>query len=285
MGVLFISPDSLLIRLADQPLEIQLFWRSLFQGMGLALFTGFRYQFEWWKQVRQVGRPGWVVMVGLISGSTCFVLAIQHAQVAHVLLLLNTTPVIAGALSWLVLGEKINRLTWVLIGISIVGSTLIVMDSAAMGESGSSAFGLLMALGAALATAINFLGARSRAPLDVTPVLVPACFLLSLGSGLLGGATLPPWENLRWLLLLGGICLPMAYIGIQSGPRYISAPETSMIMLLESVFGILLAWIFLQELPGKLGILGGGLVLVGLLTKAWWEWKKAPPQTLTNRLL
>ena len=58
-----------------------------------------------------------------------------------------------------------------------------------------------------------------------------------------------------------------------------------MIMLLESVFGILLAWIFLQELPGKLGILGGGLVLIGLLTKAWWEWKKAPPQTLTNPLL
>ena len=274
MGVLFISPDSLLIRLADQPLEIQLFWRSLFQGIGLALFTGLRYQLNWWKQVRQVGRPGWVVMLGLICSSTCFVLAIQHAQVAHVLLLLNTTPVIAGLLSWLVLGEKINRLTWILIGISIVGSTLIVMDSAAMGESGSSAFGLLMALGAALATAINFLGARSRAPLDVTPVLVPACFLLSIGSGLLGGATLPPWENLRWLLLLGGVCLPMAYIGIQSGPRYISAPETSMIMLLESVFGILLAWIFLQELPGKLGILGGGLVLSGLLTKAWWEWKQ-----------
>jgi drug/metabolite transporter (DMT)-like permease len=277
MGVLFISPDSLLIRLADQPLEIQLFWRSLFQGIGLTLFTGFRYQLEWWKQVRQVGRAGWVVMIGLICGSTCFVLAIQHARVAHVLLLLNTTPVIAGVLSWLVLGEKINRLTWVLIGISIAGSTLIVIDSAAMGESGSSAFGLLMALGAALATAINFLGSRSRAPLDVTPVLVPACFLLSLGSGLLGGATLPPWENLRWLLLLGGICLPMAYIGIQSGPRYISAPETSMIMLLESVFGILLAWIFLHELPGKLGVLGGGLVLSGLLAKAWWEWRKSPP--------
>jgi drug/metabolite transporter (DMT)-like permease len=277
MGVLFISPDSLLIRLADQPLEIQLFWRSLFQGIGLTLFTGFRYQLEWWKQVRQVGRAGWVVMIGLICGSTCFVLAIQHAKVAHVLLLLNTTPVIAGVLSWLVLGEKINRLTWVLIGISIAGSTLIVIDSAAMGESGSSAFGLLMALGAALATAINFLGSRSRAPLDVTPVLVPACFLLSLGSGLLGGATLPPWENLRWLLLLGGICLPMAYIGIQSGPRYISAPETSMIMLLESVFGILLAWIFLHELPGKLGVLGGGLVLSGLLAKAWWEWRKSPP--------
>jgi drug/metabolite transporter (DMT)-like permease len=158
MGVLFISPDSLLIRLADQPLEIQLFWRSLFQGIGLTLFTGFRYQLEWWKQVRQVGRAGWVVMIGLICGSTCFVLAIQHARVAHVLLLLNTTPVIAGVLSWLVLGEKINRLTWVLIGISIAGSTLIVIDSAAMGESGSSAFGLLMALGAALATAINFFG-------------------------------------------------------------------------------------------------------------------------------
>ena len=107
----------------------------------------------------------------------------------------------------------------------------------------------------------------------MTPVLVPACFLLSLSSGLLGGAILPPWENLRWLMLLGGVCLPMAYIGIQSGPRYISAPETSMIMLLESVFGILLAWIFLQELPGELGVLGGGLVLGGLLTKAWWEWK------------
>ena len=97
-------------------------------------------------------------MIGLICSSTCFVLAIQHAQVAHVLLLLNTTPVIAGLLSWLIIGEKINRLTWILIGISIVGSTLIVMDSTAMGESGSSAFGLLMALGAALATAINFWG-------------------------------------------------------------------------------------------------------------------------------
>ena len=277
MGVLFISPDSLLIRLADQPLEIQLFWRSLLQGMGLALFTGFRYQLNWWKQIRKVGRPGWVVMIGLICSSTCFVLAIQHAQVAHVLLLLNTTPVIAGVFSWLVLGEKMNHLTWALIGISIIGSTLIVLDSAVMGESGSSTFGLLMALGAAIATAVNFLAARSRAPLDATPVLVPACFLLALGSGLLGGAVLPPWENLRWLVLLGGVCLPMAYIGIQSGPRYISAPETSMIMLLESVFGILLAWMFLQELPGLLGFFGGGLVLGGLLTKAWGEWRESLP--------
>lgn len=272
---MFLSPDSLLVRLAEQPVEVQLFWRSLLQGLGLAFYTGWRFQGNWGRQLRQVGNASWFIILGFLCSSSFFVLAIQHAQVGHVLLLLNTAPVVAGLLSWVVLRETPTRLTWILIGMSLLGSSLIVQDSGSLSDSsGSTAFGLLMALGCAVATSTNFLAARTKAPLDVTPVLVPACLLLCLGSALFGGAVLPPWESFRWLLLLGGVCLPMAYIGIQSGPRYISAPETSLILLLESVIGILLAWWFLEEIPGFYGWLGGALVLGSLTVKGWWEWSQ-----------
>jgi drug/metabolite transporter (DMT)-like permease len=274
-GVLFLSPDSLLVRLGEQPPEVTLFWRGLLQGLGLLLITGWRFGVGWWEQVKQTGSAGVVCVFGFVGSSVFFVLAVQNAIVGHVLVLLNTAPMMAGLLSWWILKEIPSRLTWGLIAVSIVGATLIVLDHGGDVSVGtSSTFGLLMALCTALASAINFLGARAKAPLDVTPVLVFGCFGLSLGAALLGGAVIPPWESFRWLVLLGGFFLPLAYAGIQLGPRYLSAPETSLILLLETVIGSLLVWFFLNEVPGPRGVLGGSLIVGSLMAKGWWEWRQ-----------
>jgi len=49
------------------------------------------------------------------------------------------------------------------------------------------------------------------------------------------------------------------------GPRYISATEVSLLILLESVFAPVLAWLVLSEIPAHSTILGGVLILSALV--------------------
>ena len=49
------------------------------------------------------------------------------------------------------------------------------------------------------------------------------------------------------------------------GPRYISAPEVSLLILLESVLAPLLVWAVISENPGFWALAGGGVVIGALL--------------------
>jgi drug/metabolite transporter (DMT)-like permease len=52
--------------------------------------------------------------------------------------------------------------------------------------------------------------------------------------------------------------------GLTLGPRYISATEVSLLILLESVFAPVLAWVLLSEIPAQTTILGGVMILAAL---------------------
>ena len=59
------------------------------------------------------------------------------------------------------------------------------------------------------------------------------------------------------------------FIGIASwlltlGPRYLSSPEVSLLVLLETVFAPILVWLVIGEFPGHLAIIGGSLIIVTL---------------------
>ena len=70
-------------------------------------------------------------------------------------------------------------------------------------------------------------------------------------------------ENLIFYLFHG------FFIGIASwlltlGPRYLSSPEVSLLILLETVFAPILVWLVIGEFPGHLAIIGGSLIIVTL---------------------
>jgi drug/metabolite transporter (DMT)-like permease len=54
----------------------------------------------------------------------------------------------------------------------------------------------------------------------------------------------------------------------------LSAPEVSLLALLEVLFGIVLAWLGADEVPSQQVLLGGALVTGALLANEWLGWRE-----------
>jgi drug/metabolite transporter (DMT)-like permease len=62
-----------------------------------------------------------------------------------------------------------------------------------------------------------------------------------------------------------GVFVGFATCLLTIGPRYISAAEVALLVLLESVLAPLLIWVIAGEHPGKWVIIGGMVVIGALL--------------------
>ena len=98
--------------------------------------------------------------------------------------------------------------------------------------------------------------------------MVPAIPIGYLGSAVLLGMTVDPMRGFAenfGLYLAHGACIAAATACLTIGPRYISSPEVSLLILLESVLAPILVWTVLSENPGQWAILGGIFVIGALL--------------------
>ena len=79
-------------------------------------------------------------------------------------------------------------------------------------------------------------------------------------------ALLPDLSTYQWVLLfiIGVFMLPIAISLLTIGPRYLPAPEVSMINLLEVCIAPLLLWWIIGENPGLMSIIGGLIVVLAL---------------------
>jgi len=63
------------------------------------------------------------------------------------------------------------------------------------------------------------------------------------------------------LLLLGGVVLPISFTMITLGPRYLPAPEVSLILLVETILGPIWVWMALKEVPHTTTLIAGALIV------------------------
>jgi drug/metabolite transporter (DMT)-like permease len=84
--------------------------------------------------------------------------------------------------------------------------------------------------------------------------------------------------QLGWLVLSGAVILPGAIALLSLGPRYITAPEVSMITLLEVILAPLLVWALLGEDPGPRSLIGGAVIVAAVLGHAVWRLRAARRQ-------
>ena len=80
-----------------------------------------------------------------------------------------------------------------------------------------------------------------------------------------------PDGSLWPLLAMGLVIMPLATWCLTTGPKLIPAPEVSLLMLIEAVFGPLIVWWALREYPGDATLIGGAIVLGAL---AWSSWER-----------
>jgi len=75
-------------------------------------------------------------------------------------------------------------------------------------------------------------------------------------------------DDLLMALGFSTLMLPVALLLIVQGPRLLSAPETSLLLLLETVIGPTWIWIFLGVPPTLQAVLAGIVIIGALATNA-----------------
>lgn len=262
MGVLFVVPDSLFVRLIAADALTIAFWRLLLAGGLTAIWILGTAGFAPFRAVWRTGRYGLVYMVGVGSSGVLFVVAVSLTSVANVVFIIASLPVFASLFSRVFLAEPFGVRTWLTIAAVVPGLAIIAYGS---GETqGASLAGDLLALGVSALFAAALTAARHARAVSMVPGV-------AMGYTLAAAVIAPfadPWSmplDQAPLVLGHGAIILVSSILLAIGPRYITSAEVGLLVLLESVLAPLLAWAVIGENPGGYALLGGAIVIGALV--------------------
>ncbi|MBV7380685.1 DMT family transporter [Maritimibacter dapengensis] len=261
-GVLFILPDSLMVRLIATDGVTVAFWKALLTGTvtGVALLI--------WggpNVFRETFAPGvrvWVYAACSGAAGTLFVIAVSHTSIANVVFILAAMPIVAALFSRVALGETLARRTLVTMAVVPIGIGIIAYGS---GETeGASFLGDLIAMGLVVVFSIALTIARSLRPISVVPAIAPGMLAAALVLLPFSSPFSVPSDDWIWVALHGGFFIVLSTALLAIGPRYLPSAEVALLLLVESVFAPLLAWLVVGENPGVWALIGGAVVISAL---------------------
>ena len=263
LGILFIVPDSLFVRLVDADTMTIAFWRNLTSGIvasaGLLLLTRGRP----WGAVRATGWQGVVYAGGVALSGVMFVAAVKLTSVANVVFILAAMPIFAALFSRIALAERIGRRMVLTMAAVAVGLAVIAYGSGT--DERTNIRGDLIALGIAVVFALALTAARTKRQVPMAPA-VPFVFL-AMALVLLPFADVWSVPDGQWWIVAvhGGVFIVASMTLLSIGPRYITSAEVSLLVLLESTLAPLLIWVVIGEFPGEWVLAGGAMVIGALL--------------------
>jgi drug/metabolite transporter (DMT)-like permease len=203
--------------------------------------------------------------------------AVAHMAVGPALLIEFTAPAAIVLWLWLRHGERPSPVT--LAGAGLAGLGLVLVLDLVSGAE-LSLVGVGWALAAMVGCAIYFvmsadegnglppialaaagmvIGATSLAVLGAVGVLEISSAATSVT---LAGRTVEWWVP---VLLLGVVTAAVAYVAGIAASRRLGSRLASFVALVEVVFGVLWAWVLLDELPRVIQFVGGVLILAGVV--------------------
>lgn len=193
MGVLFVVPDSLFIRLIDvPPLEIS-FWRGLGTGLIVLAYVLLSSGARSVGAALRGGPYAYVYLVAMSGTGILFTLAVSHTSVANVVFIIASMPVFAAILSFLVMGERMSLRMMLTMLAVFLGLGVITYGS---GEThGASLKGDLMAVCVSFVFAVALTAARRVRSVSMVPMLPVAYLLSALAFCLLCSLSSSGWTN------------------------------------------------------------------------------------------
>jgi drug/metabolite transporter (DMT)-like permease len=243
------------------------FWRSAFNALALVLLLGaLRGPLPLWRSLRDGGRMLWLSGLCWCVMYTAFMVALTLTTVANVLITMALAPLFTALMSRFLLRHRLPARTWTAIVVAGIGIAWMYGQQVSAGDA-RHVFGTLVALAVPVAAAANWTllhHHRDDANADMLPaVLIGALLSAALTLPLAVPFVASP-HDLGLLALLGGVQLAIPCLLAVWAARSLSAPEASLLALLEVVFGVLWAWLGAGESP-SVAVLGGGLLVLGAL--------------------
>ena len=192
-----------------------------------------------------------------------FVVANKMTTAANVILLQYTAPIHAALFGAWFLRERATRLDWATILFALAGMALFFLDRLTT----AGFWGNIVALGSGLSygwLALFLRRQKSGSPME-------SVFLGNVLAALAGlpfmFGSVPGTSDWIGLLLLGVVQLGLPYILFAIAIRHVSAVEALLIPMIEPVLNPLWAFLFLAEVPGRMSLVGGLIILGSVIAR------------------
>lgn len=267
LATLLISTSGALGKFIDLPTPVIIWWRAALGALFLLIFCKYK------KLSIRVKTPAdlpTIILSGLLLGAhwITYFYALKLSNVALGMLSLFTFPVITALLEPLFTTSKRNPIHIVLGIIVLLGIYILAPE---FDLESSHLKGILLGLFSALCYALrNLILKRHIGKYNGTVLMLHQIIILSII--LLPVMFLMDTSNIKtqfpYIILLALVTTAIGHSLFIHSLKYFSVSTASIIGSMQPIFGIIIAFIFLNEIPTLNTFIGGSLILATVVIES-----------------
>ena len=271
VAVMFITPDSLFIRLSTVDTWGLVFYRGIIPFFTVFFGMLLIYKLNFFKILMSSGYHGLIYISTFSITNITFVVSIQNTNVANTLVMIATAPMLSAILGAIFLKEPPDRKTWISIIVTFFAIIYIFFDSIKLGNFYGDILGFITAVGLAVgAVTIRSAKTKNLVPAAVVGKLFVATFALFFIESF-------ALENKDLIIvpLMCILCVAIPFVLVTIAPRFIPAAEVNLFFLLETIIGPIWVWLIIKEQPSIETLHGGIIIIVTIAIHSFLKLKKS----------
>ena len=271
VAVMFITPDSLFIRLSNIDTWGLVFYRGVIPFFTVFLGMLLIYKLNFFRIFFNSGIHGIIYVITFSITNITFVVSIQNTNVANTLVMIATAPMLSAILSAIFLKEPTDKKTIISIIITFFSVIYIFSDSFKLGNIYGDILGFVTAIGLAIG-AVTIRSAKSKN-------LVPAAVVGKLFVGTFALFFIESFvlENRDLIIvpLMCILCVAIPFVLVTIAPRFIPAAEVNLFFLLETIIGPIWVWLIIKEQPTTETLIGGIVIIITIAIHSFLKLKNS----------
>ena len=271
VAVLFITPDSLFIRLSSIDTWGLVFYRGIIPFFVVFFVMLIIYRLKFFKLLSTSGIHGFIYIITFSITNIAFVVSIQNTNVANTLVMVATAPMISAILGSIFLKEPPDKKTLISILITFFAVIYIFFDSLRVGNFFGDILGFITAIGLAVgAVTIRSAKTKNLVPAAVVGKLLVAIF----ASFFIQSYTLVD-RDLLIVPIMCILCVAIPFVLVTIAPRFIPAAEVNLFFLLETIVGPIWVWLIIKEQPSMETLQGGAIIIITIAIHSYLKLKNS----------
>ena len=238
-----------------------LFWRSVFFSIVVLFFLIISHKKNFFSSIYKAGLPSLFGGMVLSCGYAGYVFAMYNTTVANANFIIQTQTIFLAIFGYIFLKEKISKLTLASIFLAFGGIFLMLGSSLTTGQM----VGNIAAFVMPISFAVLILTVRKYPSVDMIPLQLIAGIGAVIIGYLFSSVIIISLHDILLGFVAGFFQVGFGFIFITIGAKTTPSALVGIIMLTEAVLGPLWAWLFINETPPLVVLVGGTIVLSAVL--------------------
>ena len=271
VAVMFITPDSLFIRLSNVDTWGLVFYRGMIPFFTVLIGMLIVYKSNFFKMLFNSGYHGLIFITTFSITNITFVVSIQNTNVANTLVMIAMAPMLSAILGAIFLKEIPDRKTWIAIAVTFLAAVYIFYDSLQLGNVYGDILGFITGLG----LAINAVTIRSAKKKNLLPAAVVGKLCVAIFAMFFIETYTLVDRDLFIVPLMSIMCVAIPFVLVTIAPRFIPAEEVNLFFLLETIIGPFWVWMVIKEQPSIETIQGGMIIILTIAIHSFLKLRKS----------